>query len=304
MEKNSKAKRQGVIDGLMQKYGVPSWLKPYIYSYIKRNPINAVKRATSFIDIKRKKGEITKEYVKLPNGMVFKIEFVSHVLSLFFYGEERLSSIYMKWSLDPTASGEYKDKFRELAGVAERHMHAIRNLVNGLGMKQEPVDKSVSDLFDYIEGIKDERERIIATGIMIKYSYSLPFGFVFYKAFYPVSSEFMRSFGKAFVPNNELADWIIEKAKQTCSDYEDKEELLNLVRSMLLKSALMIKSQLPLAKKAGIENEAVLLMDISIAYPLHQLTDLGLNVDIENEIKSIKKQMTKNSTKSKTQSKS
>lgn len=256
----------GTVDKLMQKYGIPQWLKPYIYSYIKRNPVNAIKRATSFIDIRRKKGEITKDYVKLPNGMTFKMEFISHILNLFYYGETRLESIYAAWSKEQLlASPEYRKRFAELSALSKRHSRAIRNLMEGLGIKIEPVKKSVSDVFDHFESVKGQDDRLIISGIVLKYAYSFPFGFVFYRAFYPVSSEFMRSFGKAFTANTELSNWLTEEAKSICIRSADRAHVLSIITETLRMTSSSIDAELPVAKKSGIADEMLLLRDVSLS---------------------------------------
>jgi hypothetical protein len=72
-----------VVDPLLKKYGIPVWVKPYLKEYVKSDPVNAIKRATSFIDVKRKKGQVTNNSVVLPNNTAFKTESVVGIVSLF-----------------------------------------------------------------------------------------------------------------------------------------------------------------------------------------------------------------------------
>ncbi len=44
-----------MLDNTIAKYRLPQWVKPYIVEYIKENPIYAIKKGMSFIDVKRKK---------------------------------------------------------------------------------------------------------------------------------------------------------------------------------------------------------------------------------------------------------
>ncbi len=278
-----------MVDRTMQKYGIPSWMKPYIYRYIRSNPMNAIKQATSFIDVKRKKGEVTRKYVKLPNGMTFDMGFVNNILSLFYYGEERICWMYRKWSIGPAdyEHAEHKRRFSELAGLDERHVHAIRNLMQGLGISPREPSREAVDVFDYIEGIEDWDDRVVATGFLLKYSYAYPFGFVFYKVFYPASPEFMRSFGKVFVDDRNLSTWLDGEAVRIIRDGADEAHLLGLTRTILSKTFGSIEAEMRAAKKVGIENEARLLRDISVAYPLHELSSILPHINADREVEGI-----------------
>ncbi|MCL4390724.1 hypothetical protein M1578_00775 [Candidatus Marsarchaeota archaeon] len=280
-----------VVDKTLEKYNVPTWLKPYIYDYVKSDPINAIKRATSFIEVRRKRGEVTREYVRLPNGMEFNIDFIQHVLSLFHYGEERIAAIYEKWSKEPTGYDyvQYANHFSQLAETTKKHVRAIRNLMEGMGIKPlEPTPEAVA-VFDGLSAISDWKSRVLASGLLLKYTYGYPFGFIFYRVFYPASPEFMRSFGKAFKNDSNANTWLEEEAKRIVKEKElEDSAITELAENLLSKAYDSVGSELKIAKKAHVEREAQLLMDVSLAYPLHALYEQGLEIDIDSEIKKIK----------------
>jgi hypothetical protein len=273
----------------MDRYGVPGWVRPYAYRYIKENPISAVKFAISLVDIKRKRGEVTKTEVRLPNGKSFKMESILKLLNLFFYGEECLAHIENSWaerSLNRNA--EYEKRFAEMADIDSKYARAIKNLAEGLGRNVGEKPESIASAFDYIAKIDPWEERIIATGIMLRYSYAKTFGAVFYKVFYPVSPEFMRSFGKAFGSKN-MERWDSEEAVRIIKGNSiDREHLLWLARETLARILQTIESNMKLAKELGMEKEVRLLADISIAYPFHRLSELGIDVDIEREVRVVR----------------
>ena len=49
-----------VVDSVLARYKLPAWVKPYVYKYAKDNPLSAVKFAISLVDVKRRKGEVTR----------------------------------------------------------------------------------------------------------------------------------------------------------------------------------------------------------------------------------------------------
>ena len=280
-----------IVDKTLEKYNVPMWLKPYIYDYVKSDPINAIKRATSFIEVRRKRGEVTREYVRLPNGMEFSIDFIQHVLSLFHYGEERIAAIYETWSKEPTGYDyvQYAAHFGQLAETTKKHVRAIRNLMEGMGIKPlDPTPEAVA-VFDGLGAISDWKSRVLASGLLLKYTYGYPFGFIFYRVFYPASPEFMRSFGKAFKNDSDTNTWLEEEAKRIVKEKElEDSTITELAENLLSKAYDSVDSELKIAKKAHVEREAQLLMDVSLAYPLHALYEQGLEIDIDSEIKKIK----------------
>ena len=280
------------VDELLEKYGIPSWATPYIYSYIRGNPIQAIKHAASFVEIKRKKGEVTNSHVRLPNGMKFDIKFVMHLLDMFYYGEEEISKIYLEWSSDRLGADalKYAPHFAELSGVSQGHARAVRNLIEGLGNKLSDPSKEVKDVFSFIRGIKDWKQRVVVSGLVMRKTYGIPFGYVFYKVFYPVAPEFMRSFGKVFEKTSEIVSWgEAESSSIISSKSVDEAALLAITERVLAYIYRSIRAELPYAKKQGIEPEGKLLLELAIAYPLHAMQELGMSIDIDAEIDAIKK---------------
>lgn len=282
----------GVVDPLLKKYGVPIWVKPYLNEYIRSDPINAIKRATSFVDVKRKKGQVTNNSVVLPNNTVFKIESVVGIVSLFFYGEERSVQIAEKWSSKPDyLNKEYVKHFSEMVEIEKRHLRAIKNLLEGLGHKPLPPSETVKEVFDYIENLQDWNERLVAMNIIIKSTYGTAFGMMFYKVFYFVMPEYMRSFGKAFDYQGEEIEWGFEEAKRIISEKCINEgRLIEMSERILTLISKTINSEMLFADEAGITREAELLKKVALAYPLHIYSDLGINIDIEGELKKIYKE--------------
>lgn len=281
-----------MVDKALDKYNIPTWLKPYIYDYVKGDPLNAVRRATSFIEVRRKRGEVTRSYVRLPNGMEFGMEFIQHVLSLFHYGEERIAEIYESWSKEPAGYDyvQYARGFGQLAETTRKHVRAIRNLMEGMGIRPLPPTPEAMSVFDALNSLSDWKARVLASGLILKYTYGYPFGFVFYRVFYPASPEFMRSFGKAFKSNDGDNAWLEDEAKRIVREREmDEGNMISIAEDLLSKAYNSVGAELQTAKKARIEREAQLLMDVSLAYPLHALYDQGLGIDVDAEIKKIKK---------------
>lgn len=281
-----------MVDKALDKYNIPTWLKPYIYDYVKGDPLNAVRRATSFIEVRRKRGEVTRSYVRLPNGMEFGMEFIQHVLSLFHYGEERIAEIYESWSKEPAGYDyvQYAKGFGQLAETTRKHVRAIRNLMEGMGIRPLPPTPEAMSVFDALNSLSDWKARVLASGLILKYTYGYPFGFVFYRVFYPASPEFMRSFGKAFKSNDGDNAWLEDEAKRIVREREiDAGNIISIAENLLSKAYNSVEAELQTAKKARIEREAQLLMDVSLAYPLHALYDQGLGIDVDAEIKKIKK---------------
>ncbi len=279
-----------LISAAMKRYGVPEWLKPYIYKYAKGSDLETIKRAINFINVRRKKGQITGKQVTLPNGVVFDIKAVIHILNQFHYGTEREAEIATAWSKEQTDydHANFTKHFRNVAETREKHSRALKNLVEGLGYKTGGPTKEITKVFDTLAGLDEWPDRLIATEVIIKDSYSKPFGFIFYKVFYPVSPEFMRSLGKAFVPKDVQEDWAIGEIKRVIGiGALTQEHVLDLAERMLALIYRSLEAERILAKKAGIEREALLLRDISVAYPLHSLQELGIGLDVDKEMKRI-----------------
>ena len=283
------------VDPIFKKYGIPDWVKPYVYEYlseeIQSNPIAAIKRAASFIEIGRKKGIITKSYVLLPNGVKFDMGSIAQILGLFLYGEERISQISDKWASDALAAHmpDYARHFKYLAEKDSKHARAIKNLLSGLGKRPGEMPKQVISMFDFIEGIKDWNERIITSSITLNQPYSI-MGTLLYRTFYPASSEFMRNFGKAMGSVDDEEAWgVSESARILSSEDVDKVALIGHAEDLLARVHISIDSKMALAKKAGIAQEIKLLRDISILYPLHTFMEMGVSLDMNSEMEAIRK---------------
>ncbi|MCL5679736.1 MAG: hypothetical protein M1465_00100 [Candidatus Marsarchaeota archaeon] len=279
-----------LIDKTMRKYGVPEWVKPYVYNYIKSDPLNAVKHGISFIDVKRKRGRISGNVIELPNSIKFDVADIARIVSLFYYGEEESSKIANSWSESPHdyESKRYADHFAALGEVEQKHLRAIRNLLEGLGKKVGPEPQEVKDLFEAIGSITDWKERIIAYDLVLRSSYGSTFGNIFYKVFYPVMPEYMRSFGKAFSPNDDEVKWGYEEAKRIITAKEvSKEQLQGLFEKLLPLVGITINANMDIAMKAGIEKEVKLLRDIAIAYPIYTAHECGIELDPEKEAHTV-----------------
>lgn len=276
----------------MQKYSLPGWVRPYVYRYVRSNPASTVKFAISLIDVKRKKGEITKSHVKLPNGTKFKKESVLKLLNLFFYGEESMALIEKGWAEGTTDhQARYEEKFSEMAELDFKRTRAIKNLAEGLGHSVGEHPESIAKAFDRISKIENWHDRIITTGIILRYSYSTTFGLVFYRVFYPVSPEFMRLFGKAFGGKGSNERWdTVEARRLIQSGTVDSSHVMELARNILSDVLWSIDSNNSLAKELGLEREVRLLSDISIAYPFEALKEFGLDVDVGDEVRAVKRQ--------------
>jgi hypothetical protein len=280
-----------LVDSTLEKYKLPEWVRPYVYRYVKDNPLSAVKYAISLIEVKRKKGEVTKTHVKLPNGTVFNIQSILKLLNLFFYGEECIADLEKTWatsSIDRNA--EYEKHFLELADMDYRRTRAIKNLAEGLGHTVGEQPKSLMKRFDRISKLESWHDRVIATGVILRYSYAATFGIVFYKVFYPVSPEFMRSFGKAFGSNDDKERWDTEEARKLIeNNIVNREHLLELMRKVLVEVSCSIELNRKLAKELGLEREVSLLSEISLAYPFQWLSDAGLDINVDNEVRAVKR---------------
>jgi hypothetical protein len=278
-----------IVGRALDKYSVPDWVRPYIFRHAMTHPVSAVKFALSFVDTKRKKGEVTKEYVRLPNGLRFRMAYILRVLNLFYYGEERMAKMYGLWSTraaEPNPA--YSEHFRNASAADDRHARAIRNLIEGLGYRIGEAPKELMDVFDYVESIDSWNDRIIAAAIVLRGAYADAFGLMFYKVFYPAAPEFMRSFGKAFKDSG--ATWESGEAMRIIHGGAVQEEhVLELTRSILFKVLYSISANMQLAKRSGIEPEIKLLSEIAIAYPFHTLRELGVDVDVNKEVNSVKR---------------
>lgn len=284
-----------LVSSALEKYNVPVWVKPYIMRYVKENPVSTIKFAMSFVEIKRKKGQITDKFITLPNGTKFKKESIMKLLNLFYYGEVSIADVTRSWCASITnRNAEYVKYFKDMGEHEQRHIRAIKNLIEGLGYKLGDQPKELSEVFKYIKGLGSWPDRIIATNVILRNSYAKTFGFIFYRVFYPVAPEFMRSFGKAFADTNEEEMWGVQEAKRLIGIGEiDEERLVLLAHDITVRIARSIDANMKLAKESGIETEAKLLRDIAVAYPFQNLLEMGLKVDVDKEVRSVNKEAAK-----------
>ncbi|MCL5102193.1 MAG: hypothetical protein M1544_02450 [Candidatus Marsarchaeota archaeon] len=275
-----------LIDKAMKRYGVPEWVKPYIYAYIKSDPINAVKQGISFVDVKRKRGRISGSSVELPNSTKFDIADVIQIVGLFYNGEEEGIKLLSEWSKEPYGfeGKRYSEHFAALATIEERHLRAIRNMLEGLGKKSVPESESIKALFQKVRDVKDWKERIVAYDLILKTAYGGAFGSIFYKVFYPVMPEYMRSFGKAFSSDDKEVKWGKEEADRIISSGEiTNERLMELFGTIIPQIVHTVDANMDIAKRAGIFREVNLLKEIAIAYPMHLAADAGAKIDADKE---------------------
>ncbi|MDE1833096.1 MAG: hypothetical protein KGH58_01620 [Candidatus Micrarchaeota archaeon] len=275
-----------IVGPTLRKYGVPEWVDPYVYKYLKSNPLTVVKFATSFIDTKRKKGEVTKKYVRLPNGTTFSMDSIIHLLNLFYYGEDRMVGIYKRWS---EGGSEYSARFSAMIPSKAKHARALKNMMEGLGRRPDTKEpRELKEVFDYIGSLLAWNDRIIATNVVLRGSYANVFGSIFFKVFYPVSPEFMRSLGKAFASDAVDNEWGFEEAKRIIREgLMPEERVLELARELTARVLLSIEANMRFARQAKILREMELLRDIAVANPFHTLKELGLDVDVPLEIRTV-----------------
>lgn len=286
---DSLAKAETLVSPIMKKYGVPKWVSPFIFSYIKGDPINAIKRGLSFIDVKRRKGEVTKKNVYLPNGYKFDTGSIGAVLNIFLYTENRISGMTDEWLSRPVGHDYlwYKNYFSALLQKDKKHAKAVKNLMDGLGVKPAEAKKELEALFDFIQSIDLWPERLVASEVILKRSYST-FGMVFYRVFYAASPEFMRSFVKVFRSDDE--SWEVGEIDRIINEgVVGRERMLSLARELLKRFYLAINSYSSIAKKERIEREVKLIMEVAMAHPLQFLNEHGFEIDVEREVRDIEK---------------
>ncbi|MCL5404648.1 MAG: hypothetical protein M1125_02300 [Candidatus Marsarchaeota archaeon] len=277
------AVENAILDQALKKYGIPEWVKPYVYTYIKSDPLNAVRKGLSFIDVKRKRGKVTNAYVELPNSVKFELDDLVYIISMFYHGEEESTKVLRLWLKDAQdfQYKEYAEHFEAMAASAEKQARAIKNMLEGLGKKSNQINPVVQRIFDYMKDIREWPERIIAYDIIIKKSYGSTFGSIFYKVFYPVMPEYMRTFGKAFNSDESIASWgEAEAARLIREGAVNAATLERLFGDMLPMISESVNANLGIAEKVGIKQEVLLLRDIAVAYPLQFAKENGLEIDI------------------------
>jgi hypothetical protein len=279
-----------IVDSTMKRYGVPEDLRPFIYRYAKNSNVDAIRQAISFINIRRKKGEITSKYVKLPNGVSFDIEDVVHVLNQFHYGLEAMARLAREWAADRAGYEDPKISmcFSAISKSREKQARALRNLVEGLRYTTGNPTEEIVDVFGKVGALTELPDRMIATNVIIKGAYSRPFGFILYKVFYPVSSEFMRSLGKIFENDGAQDAWIDSRIRELLSNSQQaRDRAIALSERLLPAIYLSIERERKFVKSIGVLNETKLMRDISIAYPLSILREMGVDVNVEEEFRNI-----------------
>ncbi len=276
-----------MLDPLMDKYDIPEWARTYIYRYATAHPIKTVSFAISLIDSGRRKGRVMNDRVIMPNGSSLDIRPISKLLNLFLYGEDRMARMEMKWTEQQGGGRDYKEHFAEIAEMDMKRAKAIKNLMYGLKQKVEPNQGSIAEVFDNVEGLSSWNDRVIATGIILRYSYAATFGMVFYRAFYSVAPEYMRSFGKAFKEKRERWD-TIEAFRILGSGEADHRHAVELARDLLSDVLNSVHSNMDIAEEMNLKSEMELISEISIAHPFKMLCDAGISLDIDGEVRRVK----------------
>ncbi|ASI13534.1 membrane protein [Candidatus Mancarchaeum acidiphilum] len=277
------------IKEVLKNYNMPLWISDYVDAYIREDPLNSMKRATSFINVKRKRGSVTSTYVILPNGIKFSMSDISKILSLFYYGEKQVELMAESWSSRPDpVHVNYVKHFINVGKAEKRHLRAIKNLMDGLMRKPEEPPQIIKDVFSYIMNLDQWEERFIALYMIMRYSYSAIFGQVFYKVFYFVMPEFMRSFGKVYIDENGDLKWALEETRNMIKNGSISESrVLKISEDLLSLIEASVKYEISITKDLEVEKEIRLMLKVAIAYPLHELKDLGVNVDIKKEESTI-----------------
>jgi hypothetical protein len=272
-----------LIDVYMNKYQVPAWTRPYVYKYATKNTVSTIKFAISLIDVGRKKGALSKDGVRLPNGTTIPIESIARLVNVFFYGKERIAGIELSWTKSRKVQNpKYEQEYKKLSTIDHNQARAIRNMIEGMGRKVGDEPDVLSPILEELSSIEDWRKRVIATGIVVNYSYVKTFGSMFFKAFYSVVPEYMRTLGKAFVTKETAERWDVEEARRIIKDGEiEEQELIEFVEELLVSVKKTIDLNMKMAKLMGLEAEIELLEEIALAYPLNTIKDLGVDIDVQ-----------------------
>ncbi len=289
-----------IVDKALERYKIPLWIRPYIYKYASRNKIQTIKFALSLINVGRRKGAITKDFIIMPNGTKFRSDAVLELISLFFNGEEQIAQIEREWSNDSMRhNAKYEAIYADLNESDSKRARAVRNLIEGMGSGIDIVNKTKKEdlaIFREIEKLNDWNERLIATGIVINYSYMKTFGAVFFRVFYPIAPELMRNLGKAFASSYrhkpERQD--TAEARRIIAEHKlSDEQLINITRRLLVAIKQTIDQNIHLAVSLGVKNEIEMMEEIAIAYPLHMLKVMGVSLDVSEEVGKVYRQSMK-----------
>jgi hypothetical protein len=272
-----------LVDSAMDRYGVPEWARPYVYKYVSKNKVELVKTAISFVGFGRKKGQITDDYTILPNGRKFRTKSIIKLVGVFFHGEQRLADLEMHWAkVHGIGNPEYEDGYLTLANLDYKGARAMKNLMEGLKYKIPEDNHTLDALFNRMEQLETWEERIVASGIILDYCYIKPFAGIFMRVFYPVVPEFMRNFGKAFTSKEAKERWdLVEARRLIATGAISKEKAAALSKELLELFSQSIDNNMPIAKELGVLEEISLLKEISYAYPVHVLEELGIELPKE-----------------------
>ncbi len=278
-----------MVDKVLRKYEIPEWVRPYVYDYVKADPANAVKKALSFVEIKRRKGMLTAKDVKLPNGITFDIKMVKRLLNTFFYAEESVAAMCGAWVDKPREyNAEYINHFTQTAESSMARARAIKSVIEGISGNTKDTLKEIDNVFGYVSTLESWPERVVALDFILRYAYAKTLGLVFYKVFYPVAPEFMRNIGKVFAKDEPCAVWGEQEATRIINEGIVPHERVNALCSDILSRVYSsIDDNMYIAKQSGVAREIALLRDVSVAYPLVRLEEIGVIEDARKEFKAI-----------------
>ena len=279
-----------LVDRAMDKYDVPEWARPYVYKYVSKNSVKVVKEAMSMVGFGRKKGQITADYAILPNGMKFRMNSIITLLGVFFHGEHRLADLESYWAKNHLVGNpEYEREYMALADGDHKGARAMKNLVEGLKYKMPEDNGTLDQLFGRLTRLENWEERVVASGIILNYCYMKPFAGMFMRVFYPIVPEFMRSFNKAFTLKKSTERWdLLEARRLIASGTISKERVVLLIDELLGLVSKSIDSNIEIAKELGIKEEISLLKEVSLAYPMMILSELGIESPAAGSEKSTK----------------
>ncbi len=277
-----------LFDYALKKYNMPVWTKEYILNYLnKKSKIESMKHLMILIN-RRKKPILTKTKIKLPNGSVFEIKDILHIISLFYFGEMLMQKVIEQW-LDNRTNIEYTKHFINILDITEKHEGTIKNLLNGFKYKIEEPPKNIKRVFEYIENTKDCNERIIIIGIILQDAYAISFGNIFYKVFFYLSPEYMKLIKQSLNYKISEINWFNNQAKQIIKNkLINENRLISLSENLSILINNSIKSESKFAQKLKIKNEVELIKTIAIAYIFHDLYELNVNINIDIEMKKCK----------------
>ncbi|BCS90894.1 MAG: hypothetical protein ARM1_0351 [Candidatus Micrarchaeota archaeon] len=280
--------KDSALDRILKRYNVQDWVKPLIVEYIKKDPINAIKKARSINDFKRKKGSFDKNYVTLPNGIKIETKIIIHVLKTILAIERMLDKLAKQWLKESGISKRETDYYKYLIRSSSKKAKALNIVLDALPRVRAISDypKDLDELFNYIAELDSFEERLIALEIGVRYSFNKAYGMVLYRVFYPASSELARLLKYGFTSNE--AGRYEELAKYIAAEVADKDKIIEIIESIGKFIYHTSIKYLNIAKRYQIENELMLLINVAIAYPFQVLKELGYNIDPIAQLSIIK----------------